>query len=853
VNPAGLRYDTAMRLLSILIIVAALLVAGAKPGLAQLADGTVETPALQLERWDAEAVLIEQLLEQSAGEIGEIETREIDGFRATLEAQRAAIPVLSAQAQADLSPLLVQMDALGDMPELPGGEDAALVEERARLAERISVIESRLKRADQADVRAAALLSRLSELRRQLFTRELLTHGPAVYELGAIGRASISIGQVAMAIKGESVERIAVSRMDGPLVVRLLFMIALIGVALFLVLGVKRVVLRRVMRPAGPEAPHKRRVIAGIVVTLVRLLMPAIALFLTLVAVWNSGVLGPLGEDLLRGLGGTVLVVIGAYALGGAFYAPHAPQLRLSALSESSAVAAHRWLMALAAVVGLDRVLVVRGEALGLAIEALSLLNTGLLVLGSIAVWGFVGHMAKPKEDVDRAAGPRDDDSETEAGGDQQIMLAPLLIAGARILGRGAAVLAPVLALMGYFAASRFIFFPIVFSGVVIGFCILLFYAVQDSVEQFVEPVGDAGEIKQSRIRLIPVALAFLLICAVVPVLALIWGADTTDLSSAWRSISEGFKIGDVVIAPLDFFSFLMVFSIGYVLTRIVQGVLCRSVLPVTGLDSGGRAAVNAGVGYVGIILAALLAISATGLDLSNLAIVAGALSVGIGFGLQNIVNNFVSGIILLIERPIKAGDWVELASGSGYVKQVNVRSTEIQTFDRASLFVPNSELISGAVTNWTHSDMNGRLIVPIGVAYGTDLKQVETILTEIAGEHTMLLRRPAPYVLLRRFGADAVEFEIRGVLRDVNWILNVTSDINFEIARRFAEAGIEIPFAQRDLHLRNADEVGRSIGDGIKRWGGEAPKAEISQTTVSKRQNTGRSEAAGNEPDGDT
>jgi len=344
--------------------------------------------------------------------------------------------------------------------------------------------------------------------------------------------------------------------------------------------------------------------------------------------------------------------------------------------------------------------------------------------------------------------------------------------------------------------------------------------------------------------------VGFVLAIAALPVLALIWGADTTDLRSLLRIFADGFAIGDMVISPLDFAAFALVFAVGYVITRMAQGLLATAVLPLTRFDAGAKAAITAGFGYVGIILAALVAVSTTGLDLSNLAIVVGALSVGIGFGMQNIVNNFISGVILLIERPIKPGDWIELASGMGYVKNINVRSTEIQTFDRATLIVPNAELISGPVTNWTHSNLNGRLKVPVGVAYGTDPRQVETILTEIAKAQPMLLRSPVPYVLFRGFGADALEFELRGVLRDVNWILNVTSDINFEIVRRFAEAGIEIPFAQRDLHLKNADELGRSIGAAIRGEPGRPEDTPKRQTPP--RHPSGSSEAAGNEPGGD-
>lgn len=239
--------------------------------------------------------------------------------------------------------------------------------------------------------------------------------------------------------------------------------------------------------------------------------------------------------------------------------------------------------------------------------------------------------------------------------------------------------------------------------------------------------------------------------------------------------------------------TFTLVFGLLYGASRIVQSVLRNTVLPRTRMDAGGKNALTTGVGYIGFMIAAVAAVSSTGLDLSSLAFVAGALSVGIGFGMQNVVSNFVSGIILLVERPIKEGDWIEVGGFAGYVRRISVRSTVVETFDRASVILPNTDLIAGTVLNRTHSGLSGRLQVPVAVALDTDPRQVERLLLEIAEGYPLALTEPSPRVLLMEIGPDAFLFEIRCWLRDVNFSLSAKSDLNFEILERFAAEGIRL------------------------------------------------------------
>ena len=368
-------------------------------------------------------------------------------------------------------------------------------------------------------------------------------------------------------------------------------------------------------------------------------------------------------------------------------------------------------------------------------------------------------------------------------------------------LGMAASIIGPILLAVGYSELGN----TVVLSSVLtIGLLTTGFVAQRVFMDLLTLLIGESS----TSGGLLPSIFGIIIAMLYVPILGLIWGAGLSDLVDTWLMISNGFQLGDSKITPLDFFKFLIIFAVGYSLTRVLQNSLKTQILPKTNIDTGGKNALTAGAGYVGIFLAAVIAISTAGIDLSSLAIVAGALSVGIGFGLQNIVSNFVSGIILLIERPISEGDWIEVNGTMGVVKNISVRATSLQTFDRRDVIVPNSDLISGAVTNWTRTDLTGRIIMSIGVAYGTDTRRVTEILEEVVLGHPLVNDQNPPSIYFTNFGADALEFEIRIILEDVNFSLSTKSEINHRIAERFTLEGIEVPYAQRDIWLRNPEAL---------------------------------------------
>ena len=287
-----------------------------------------------------------------------------------------------------------------------------------------------------------------------------------------------------------------------------------------------------------------------------------------------------------------------------------------------------------------------------------------------------------------------------------------------------------------------------------------------------------------------------------IPPAMMILGGSWADVKDLLISTLFGFQIGGIRISLIDISIAIILFTAIVTATRIFQKATIARFFPPNRTDEGLRNSTRTLIGYLGLVIAAAVAIGALGFDLSNLAIIAGALSVGIGFGLQSIVNNFVSGLILLFERPIKAGDWIVTSSGEGTVKQISVRSTEIETFDRASVIVPNSELISGAVTNWTHKNKTGRIIIPVGVSYDADPDRVMEILLAAAHDHDSILPYPAPMVYFEDFADSALNFQLRAFVPDIGSSLSIRTRLRIDILRRLNDAGISIPFPQRDIHI---------------------------------------------------
>ncbi|WP_170784591.1 DUF3772 domain-containing protein [Ruegeria lacuscaerulensis] len=680
-----------------------------------------------------------------------------------------------------------QIKALGPKPEGDATEPEDIAALRAHLEEQLNTLQVPQIISEEAFSRANGLITEIDQLLRTRQTKELLERGPSPVNPVYWGPAWTDLREAGQSLFNEArrnfgTDVVHENLRDQGLGIALL--VAVAGVLLFFGKHWSEVA-GNYMRQFGGQGSG----VWTFLTSLLRILLPWLGVWLVVKAIVMSGLPGFRGTLLLQNVPYWAAIIFYFDWIGRQVYVLQEAQ-GFKRLTAKRVAELRVYLDVLA-------VLLILHELVDLFEQIENISDATRAVVG-FPVTIVTALVLLRVRQIRSTEAPLDADDGSLARGTGLTQLIEFLRRALFLLG----IASPILAVIGYTNAAEAIVYPAVKSLVLIG-ALVIFQRFLTAVYGWISGQGEAA--KDS---LFAVLIGFAMAIFALPVLAIYWGARETDLLEVWSRILLGFDIGGVTISPKNFFTFLIVFLMGFGLTRMLQGGLRSSLLPKTKIDPGGQNAIVAGTGYVGIFLAALCAIMVAGFDLSSLAIVAGALSVGIGFGLQTIVSNFVSGIILLVERPISKGDWIDVNGMMGYVRDISVRSTRIETFDRSDVIVPNSDLISGVVTNYTRGNTVGRVIVPVGVAYGTDTRRVEAILGEIANAHPMVLANPAPNVVFQGFGADSLDFEIRAILRDVNWMLSVKSDMNHEINRRFVEEGIEIPFAQRDVWLRNPETL---------------------------------------------
>ena len=363
-------------------------------------------------------------------------------------------------------------------------------------------------------------------------------------------------------------------------------------------------------------------------------------------------------------------------------------------------------------------------------------------------------------------------------------------------------------------------------TGVVLLWAFMIFQVLREwdqgvtkiSLEEQDESFKTAHQVRWLIVRLAWVAWPVLLIIG----LLFAWGAKHIVLVGTFELFTYTIPIGGLDLSLLGLLYALLILLFTHVLTRLWRRVLREKVLVNSGLELGVQESIITISLYLFWLFGILWALNAIGVGTTSLAVAFGALGIGLGFGLQSIFNNFISGLILLFDRSIEVGDILDMDGKWGFIEKINVRSTVLRTFDNAALIIPNSDIISRQLTNWTFKDRRMRRTIQIGVSYGTDPKMVEQTLYELAENHPRVMREPAPLVLFTDFGESALIFKLMfWTLLDYG--LTTENEIRFELDRVFREKNIIIPFPQHDLHIRSMPNQARltksedltSHGDG--------------------------------------
>jgi potassium efflux system protein len=707
-----------------------------------------------------------------------------------LRAQSDALALALQGAVAELSPRLAgsvkRLDELTPKSGEPAPTTDVAAKELENEKQRHDRLDANLRAARAMLLEADDLSTRISAARRQLFAQRTFARSSSVLNpqlWAAVGR-EVPVDATEMRnLVGNWIdaagERLTLGDKIG---------MAAIVIALALAAAPLGWLARRfVYRDLSESAPSRlRRALSAAWVFAIFAVLPLIGLGVLAGAFDSFDLTDRSMQGVIDAAFEAARVLIAVNALGRGLLAPGRAAWRLVPISDRAAAIIYRLAMTIAAVWALERLIEPAADAAASLNIAVAARGVGALIV-AIAIAYALRQLRSRPTGAQRGA--------------QNEAWAPL-----RTLGWAAALILFAAAVTGYIAFATFLVNQAIYLSVLGSALYVADIIAQDGAEALLRPDAPIGArllamtgvrrnvLAQIVVVLQGIARVVVLVVAVAAVLKP-WGVQSQDMFGALRSAYFGFSLGGVTLSLSSMIGAAIVFGVAVFLTRLTQNWLSSRFLPQTRLDAGVRNSVRTIFGYIGVIIAALLAGAQIGLDVQKLALIAGGLSVGIGFGLQTIANNFVSGLILLWERTIRVGDWVVVGNEQGFVRAINARSTEIETFDRGSLIVPNANLVSGVVKNWVRNDRVGRIIVAVNIAYESDLDQVRDLMIAAAKAQDQVLAIPAPSVLFAEFGDWSLKFNLVCFVEDIELAERTRSDINFDVLRRMREAGLRIAY----------------------------------------------------------
>ncbi len=781
-----------------------------EPPPAQSQPATVSPPSIFPPELAQAVTRLGSDVDTAAKAVERVKNRE-DG----LAAQRIELERIEAEAQQlinrlrpRLAAVKAQAQKLGPPPEKDAAPEApAIAAERARLTSVHSELEGAIKATELTLVRSRQLVGHVQRLRQTLFARDLMRHSGSPLSAATWNALGAELSRTGRQISSLTTAWWRHAQTDLLALVLVLAGAAVLHVALKWLLSRRRDLMRASTNGITEYFPRFSDAFRSAVS---RALPPLAAGAAAYVGLSSSGLLtvtvGEFGLAALRAFAVTQII----RAMAETALSPTATGLPLIDIADASGPKLLRVIKLFGVLLGLDLLLgdVVRMLYLPVEIGAAQAALTSLAFAALLVAFTRIP-LARREAALLR----------TPSRSRPRWVKVPVTVSALAIAAT---------TLAGYVALGRFISTQVMLVGGVALIMLTAHFVIRRIAVVLTDGERPMGRILESRLgldhertsyltRLLVFLVELTLLLAALPVVLLTWGYTRDDILDWLRLGIVGFEIGQFQISLVRILLSLILFLALLFATRFVQRWLDRSVLGPARVDRSIAHSVLMGVGYTGVGLAIIVALSYAGLDFTQLAIVAGALSLGIGFGLQAIFNNFVSGIILLVERPVKVGDWIVVSGQEGFVRRINVRATEIETFDRSSLIIPNSELITGTVMNWTHRNPIGRLIIYVRVSYKADPEQVLGILRDIADQSPSLLREPAPSVVFEDFGETAMIFSLRAFVPDVIQRLTVQTELRVAIAKAFREAGIEIPYLQHDIHFRDLDGVRQAFARALE------------------------------------